>query len=126
MWQDEPYTTEELTTKDNYINNRWFKKKEYGKALQWNNAIEYANNLRLGDYTDWRIPTIQELIILLSTKEYLTYSIESTVWSYTYSEELENIAQRGVNFDPSVDFDDAIDEVLLHSETHFVRCVRNI
>ena len=129
MWQDEPYTSEELTAKDNYIKSRWFKKKEYGKALQWYNAVEYANNLRLGGYSDWRVPTIYELIILLSTKEYLTYHIESKIWSSTHSEGLENIAQRGVDFDPNEDFDSVTDEdlvMLFHNETHFVRCVRDI
>ena len=32
-----------------------------GKDIDWDGANEYAKNLRLGGYTDWRLPTIDEL-----------------------------------------------------------------
>ena len=127
MWQDEPYTTEEIQAKKNDALNRWFRKKEYGKAVKWDNAIEYARNLNLGGYNNWRIPTLEELIELLINREYLSHDIEFEIWSST--DDIEDVSKRGVDFDSNVDFKDAIDEdlvMLLNNSTNFIRCVRNI
>jgi formylglycine-generating enzyme required for sulfatase activity len=32
-----------------------------GKEINWDEANEYAKQLRLGGYSDWRLPTIEEL-----------------------------------------------------------------
>jgi hypothetical protein len=32
-----------------------------GEDIDWNEATEYASQLRLGGYADWRLPTIEEL-----------------------------------------------------------------
>ena len=31
------------------------------QKMNWDDAMEYAKNLRLGGYDDWRLPTIEEL-----------------------------------------------------------------
>jgi flagellar biosynthesis GTPase FlhF len=31
------------------------------RKMNWNDAMEYAKNLRLGGYSDWRLPTVDEL-----------------------------------------------------------------
>lgn len=127
MWQDEPYTIEEIKAKENDALNRWFRKKEYGKAVKWDNAIEYARNLNLGEYNNWRIPTLEELIELLIHREYLMNEIESKIWSST--DDIEDISKRGVDFDSNIEFEDAIDEdlvMLFNDSTNFIRCVRNI
>jgi hypothetical protein len=48
MWSD-PATGLMWTRKDN------------GYALRWQPAAEYCRNLQLGGYSDWRLPTIDEL-----------------------------------------------------------------
>ncbi|MEA3522102.1 MAG: C1 family peptidase [Campylobacterota bacterium] len=53
MWQDEAYTQEEF---DAYIGNT-----EAGKILYWDSAITYCNSLQLEGYTDWHLPTLNEL-----------------------------------------------------------------
>jgi hypothetical protein len=39
----------------------WTRKDDHGKGFEWDQAKSYCSNLRLGDYTDWRLPEIQEL-----------------------------------------------------------------
>jgi hypothetical protein len=47
-WTD-PATGLTWTTEDN------------GSPVNWNQATAYCSNLRLGGYSDWRLPTIDEL-----------------------------------------------------------------
>ena len=35
--------------------------KDSGKEVNWGNAIKYCRDLRLAGYSDWRLPTINEL-----------------------------------------------------------------
>ena len=35
--------------------------KDNGSDVDWNQADAYCSNLKLGDYSDWRLPTIDEL-----------------------------------------------------------------
>ncbi|MDY0264257.1 MAG: DUF1566 domain-containing protein [Sulfurospirillum cavolei] len=57
IWQDEPYTSEEYRAYDNDLN--------YGKAGNWEYAKQYCKELRLGGFSDWRLPNIYELVTLL-------------------------------------------------------------
>jgi hypothetical protein len=59
--------------------------------MTWYNAIEYCKNLNLGGHTDWRLPTIQELLNLLEytkfnpaiNEEYFPNTILDFYWSST-------------------------------------------
>jgi len=37
--------------------------------MDWNHAMEYAENLRKGGFTDWRVPTKEELEIIYKIKD---------------------------------------------------------
>lgn len=60
-----------LTTKSNkdvilnsdvmMINGLMWEKETVEEEMDWYEAMEYAENLRLGGYDDWRLPTMEEL-----------------------------------------------------------------
>ena len=43
------------------INGLMWQKETVEEEMDWYEAMEYAENLRLGGYDDWRLPTIDEL-----------------------------------------------------------------
>lgn len=58
------------------------------KKINWHNANEYAKQLRLGEYSDWRLPTIDELEKLYDPKEESNirkpfHLTDNWVWSST-------------------------------------------
>jgi TIR domain/Protein of unknown function (DUF1566) len=61
-----------------------------GRYISWNKAYEHAKHLRLGSYSDWRLPTIEELEQLYDPKDGSEYNIRKpfrltvrSVWSST-------------------------------------------
>jgi Protein of unknown function (DUF1566) len=61
-----------------------------GKDIHWHEANEYAKQLRLGGFSDWRLPTIEELEKLYDLKGSGEYNIRKPfaltgawVWSST-------------------------------------------
>jgi len=54
-------TNKELITHEDITiigNLMWGKE---SRKMTWNEAMEYATNLKLGGYNDWRLPTVDEL-----------------------------------------------------------------
>jgi len=43
------------------IDGKMWQKETVEEEMYWDKAMEYAKNLRLGGYDDWRLPTIEEL-----------------------------------------------------------------
>ena len=43
--------------------------KDNGFPINWPDAVEYCKNLRVGGYTDWRMPTLAELTSLYNPSE---------------------------------------------------------
>jgi len=62
IWQDEPYTSEEATANSDDT--------EVGKALHWENAISYCENLTYGTYSNWHLPNFNELYSLADRSKY--------------------------------------------------------
>jgi len=44
----------------------WQKQTEYSNYMTWEEALEYAENIELAGYTDWRMPNRNELMTLVN------------------------------------------------------------
>ena len=68
--------------------------KEYQKHLNWNDAISYCENLKIGCYFGWFLPTKNELEVIYHNRFKLERKIETFIsghyWSRT--EVNDNIA----------------------------------
>jgi len=54
MWQDAPYTDAE--------DGAYAKNRSIEKAGTWNHAVNYCRRLNYAGFTDWRLPTADELM----------------------------------------------------------------
>ena len=52
------------TITDNNTGLMWQKTPDFENLLTWEETPDYAENLRLGGYDDWRVPTMKELYSL--------------------------------------------------------------
>jgi len=60
-----------------------------GKGMYWNDAMKWANNLNYGGYSDWRLPTKEELrevskLVGRLSSERLNVNVFNAVWSAGY------------------------------------------
>ena len=110
MWQDEPYTQKEKEAYDAH--------KEYDKVLRWKNAINYCKDLSLGGYTDWRVPSKDELMALYKNKNQLENVSSDSYWSSTTH------ASNNSDHAWSIYLSSGDQYSYSKSTSHYVRCVR--
>jgi len=54
---------------------------ELQECLDYDAAGEYAENLNIGGYKDWRLPTSNDLVVILNTKPSFPKSGAKWYWS---------------------------------------------
>jgi len=60
------------------------------RDMSWYEAMEYAENLRLGGYDDWRLPTIEELAEVVELCGGTLTSVEDDDWKSIWDENEDN------------------------------------
>jgi uncharacterized caspase-like protein len=69
------------TVLDTSTNLMWATK-DNGSDINWVNAVRYCETYRGGGYTDWRMPTKDELVGLYNSKTELIKLTDSWVWAF--------------------------------------------
>ena len=93
--------------------------------LNWNDAIDYCKNLTFAGYSDWRLPTEDELLFITDDSRYnpaikkeFKYVESSWYWSSTPNVP-DTKSAWGVRFYDGYDGDD------YKTSKYYVRCVRD-
>ncbi len=108
MWQDAKYTYRE--------DGAYKRNHSVGKAGTWGHAMRYCRNLNYGGYTDWRLPTADELMHLHSKQaEVFNNYRDGDFWSSTPATDVRYY----VVF-PA----DAYRYKRYKKESNYIRCVR--
>jgi hypothetical protein len=108
MWQDQKYTDKEDGA---YKGNR-----SYGKAGTWKHAMNYCKRLNYAGYTDWRLPTSDELLHL--------HRIPGEVFIHIRGNDFWSSTPTVKNMYNVVYPVDAYQYQRVPSESHYIRCVR--
>jgi len=116
------------------------------RRMSWDDGMEYAKNLRLGGYDDWRLPTKEELgeVVTLCGGELVTFVAND--WKEKEDKNLENVlyqeAYKAIGFDSNaywssttvvgdeyrawyIYFRNGFDNWGSKSNSYYVRCVRD-
>ncbi len=110
MWQDEAYTDAE--------DGAYARTHNTGKAGTWNHAMSYCRSLYYAGYSDWRLPTSDELQrVHRIDGQVFHYFRDKDFWSSTPTTEGKYYVVYPA---------DAYIYKRRPSETNFIRCVRCI
>lgn len=93
----------------------------------WVNAINYCESLILGDYSDWRLPNINELRSIVDYNEYdpaIDTVFQNVQSDYYWSSTTDYRSYVTPYFAMNLDFSDGNDGYDYKDNTYNVRCVR--
>jgi len=123
IWQDNKDT---ITIQKPFISKQNFLKKDY-KNTSGDTAFNYCDKLELNKFTDWRLPTIEELKKLNQIQDKLTFNKKgSYYWSSTYNLK-DSIANRSVMVGHSMSIKSPLwNRSLIVGDFSNVRCVRDV
>jgi len=110
MWQDEAYVDAE--------DGAYKRGHSAGKAGSWNHAMSYCRNLNYAGYSDWRLPTKDELVhVHRQEGQVFTYHRANDFWSSTPTTENQYYVVYPA---------DAYQYKRKKNQSNYIRCVRCI
>ena len=119
------YTRSNDIVTDTVTNLQWQDNNDTKNNEQtWNNAKKYCNDLSLGGYNDWELPTIKELLSIVDisgTKPFID-SLFQNIISNPYWSSSSDASNSSLAWD--VDFSDGYTDNYEKTNSNYVRCVR--
>lgn len=118
-----------ITATKGEITNDYIEIQAAGIAVQktdigqgnWTSVSSMCENSIVGGYTDWRLPTKDELTVLYNEKENIGGFESSTYWSSTIGTNYYGDSHYGVSF-----FNGNVFVVYSDNDTYYARCVRTL
>jgi hypothetical protein len=108
MWQDQPYVDAE--------DGAYKRNHSVGKAGNWNHAMNYCRRLNYAGYSDWRLPTADELMHVHRKKgQVFRYHRSNDFWSSTPATDVRYYVVYPA---------DAYQRKRYKRESNYIRCVR--
>ena len=74
-----------MENEDKNIHIHMIEKECFSELKNWDEAMQYAKNLRKGGFKDWRVPTIEELKIICKFISYCEIDQKNYFWSSSTS-----------------------------------------
>lgn len=108
--------TDEIKKEYPELKNLKMIQKESSDYMTWNNSMQYAKDLDLGGFTDWRLPTMEELRGIYRAKQALGIA-DDEEWYWSGSE-------AGATYAWYVNFSNGGVSNSSKSNSYYVRCVR--
>lgn len=108
--------TDEIKKEYPELKNLKMIQKESSGYMTWNDSMQYAKDLDLGGFNDWRLPTMEELRGIYRAKQALGIA-DDEEWYWSGSE-------AGASHAWFVTFNDGYVDNHYKSNTLYVRCVR--
>jgi len=118
---------------DNVTNLMWQDNVEVNTTTKtWNEAVQYCEDLTLGGYTDWRLPSAEELISITdkgrdkpainSTFKYVKAGnyLDNTDWYWTATNYIGDFSQAWV-----IGFIEGDENTKPKTDSYYIRCVRD-
>ncbi|VVB93937.1 Uncharacterised protein [uncultured archaeon] len=117
------------TITDNKTGLMW-QKKDDEKKRSYNEALHYCRELRLAGYSDWRLPTLEELLTIVvqgrpeNVDEIFANSKAERYWTITEFEHYVDGKYLGDEIAYTVDFIDGFETTYDKIYEYYVRAVR--
>ncbi len=102
-----------------------FQDADLPKQMNWDNAMSYCEDLNFAGFSDWRLPTIEELWIAYQHKREFRNMQKDWYWSSTISTTTDLfISESYTSFSRGLNFYDGVGNGNYQIYNSFVRCVR--
>ena len=108
---------------DNTTGLQW-QDDEVGNSMEWEEAIRHCEELELDEYSDWRVPNINEFKTIVDRSKYNLAIVEELEHTSSYYYWSSTTYESSKNYAWYVYFRSGFTDNDSKSNSYYVRCVR--